>query len=366
MFVEYILIFVLLLAVTTGLYALIDRFFDKKVKSDSIVYVEALRDLLDGREESAFSKLRLAVAEDSENLDAYLRLGQLLRDYGKPERALQVHKDLTLRGGLKPFQKAAVLQQLAADYLAMENFDMAEAAIKELLQHDSNSRWANSRLLEIQQKAEKWEEAYDTAVALMKIESSKTKKPLAVFKYKMGLSQFKKREYHKARVYFKEALGLDPKYVEAYIAIGDSYTIEGRHEDAVSFWKKMIEAVPEESHQALDRLQKALYDLGRFGEIESICQKIIEQAPNGIEAKLTLANIYKKKGELDGAEKLLAEIVETNPQDVNVIMQLVRLYLEKRENQKLDRLFRTVERNYLRRNSTTIKMAGGNTVTSKH
>jgi tetratricopeptide (TPR) repeat protein len=182
----------------------------------------------------------------------------------------------------------------------------------------------------------------------------------------MGLSQFKKREYHKARVYFKEALGLDPKYVEAYIAIGDSYTIEGRHEDAVSFWKKMIEAVPEESHQALDRLQKALYDLGRFGEIESICQKIIEQAPNGIEAKLTLANIYKKKGELDGAEKLLAEIVETNPQDVNVIMQLVRLYLEKRENQKLDRLFRTVERNYLRRNSTTIKMAGGNTVTSKH
>lgn len=366
MLVQYILIFVILLAVTTGLYALIDRFFDHKIKTDSTVYVEALRDLLDGREESAFAKLRQTVAEDSENLDAYLRLGQLLRDYGKPERALQVHKDLTLRGGLKPAQKAAVLQQLAGDYLAMANYDMAEAAVKELLQYDAHNRWANSRLLEIQQKAEKWEEAYDTAVALMKIESNKSKKPLAAFKFKMGMSEFKKREYHKARVLFKEALGLDPKYVEAYIAIGDSYALEKRHEDAVAFWEKLIEAVPEDGHQVLDRLQKTLYDLGRFGEIERICQNIIAQFPGGAQAKLTLANIYKKKGELDAAEKLLAEIVEISPDDVNVVMQLIRLYLEKRENQKLDRLFRSVEKNFLRRDALSPKSTSGNAVTSKH
>lgn len=365
MIIEYVLAFILLLAVTTGLYALIDRFFEKKVKSESAVYVEALRDLLDGRDESAFSKLRQSVAEDSENLDAYLRLGQLLRDYGKPERALQVHKDLTLRGALKPAQKALVLQQLAADYLALNNLDMAEAAAKELLQYDSGNRWAHARLLEIQQKAEKWEEAYDTAVSLLKIESNKSKKPLAVFKYKMGMSLFKKREYHKARVLFKEALGLDPKYAEAYVVIGDSYTLEGRHEDAVNFWGKMIETVPEESHQVLERLQKALYDLGRFGDIEQICQRIMEQVPNDTAAKLTLANIYKKKGELDSAERLLAEVVETNTGDVNVVMQLVRLYLEKRENQKLDRLFRTVERNQLRKLGNSVKQSGS-AVSSKN
>lgn len=347
MMVEYILIFVLLLAVTTGLYALVDRFFDKKVKSDSPVYVEALRDLLDGREESAFSKLRQAVAEDSDNLDAYLRLGQILREHGKAERALQVHKDLTLRAGLKSEDKAAVLRQLTADYLELDNFDMAEAAVKELLQYDSNNRWAHTRLLEIQKKAEKWEDAYDTAVTLMKIESNKSKKPLAVFKYKMGMALYKKREYHKARVIFKEALGLDPKYSDAYIAIGDSYNIEGRHEDAVSFWEKLIEAAPSEGHQVLERLQKTLYDLGRFGDTESICEKILEQVPDDVIAKLTLADIYKKKGELEAAERLLSEIVETDLSDVNVVMQLVRLYLEKRDNQKLDRLFRMVEKSRL-------------------
>ncbi|MGH8016236.1 MAG: tetratricopeptide repeat protein [Candidatus Zixiibacteriota bacterium] len=364
MLVEYILIFVLLLAVTTGLYALIDRFFEKKTKSESVVYVDALRDLLDGRVEAAFAKLRQAVSEDSENLDAYLRLGQILREHGKPERALQVHKDLTLRGNLKPAQKAAVLQQLATDYLDLKNFDMAEAAVKELLQYDANHRWGHARLLEIQQKGEKWEEAYDTAVALLKSEANKSKKPLAVFKFKMGMVLYKKREYHKARVLFKEALGLDPKYVEAYIAIGDSYTIEGRQEDAVAFWQKLLEEVPEEGHQVLDRLQKTLYELGRFGDIENICQRIITQAPDDIYAKLTLANIYKKKGELDAAERLLAEVVELKSDDVNVVMQLVRLYLEKRENQKLDRLFRMVEKNRRKPPTPTGKMPGG-ALTSK-
>jgi len=365
MVVEYILIFVLLLAVTTGLYALIDKFFEKKEKSESVIYVEALRDLLDGREESAFSKLRQAVAEDSSNLDAYLRLGQILRQYGKPERALQVHKDLTLRGGMKDEQKASVLHQLASDYLALNNFDMAETAVKELLKYDSNSRWAHIQLLEIQQKSEKWDEAYDTAVSLMKIESNKSKRPLAAFKYKMGMNLYKKREYHKARVLFKDALGLDPKYVEAYIAIGDSYTQEGRHEDAVTFWEKLIEAVPDEGHLVLDRLEKTLYDLGRFGDIESICEKIMAQVPNDINAKLTLANIHKKKGELEAAERLLADVVELNPDDVHVVMQLVRLYLEKRENQKLDRLFRMVEKNRRRKSAQLAKPSGSSSITSK-
>jgi len=349
----------------TGLYALYDRIFERKSKSESAVYVEALKDLLDNRVESAFAKLRQAVAEDSENLDAYLRLGQILREHGKVERALQVHKDLTLRGGLKPEQKSKVLQQLAADYLMLENVDMAEAAVKELLQYDSDNRWARARLLEIQQKSEKWEDAYDTAVALLKTESNKSKKPLAVFKYKMGMALYKKREYHKARVLFKEALGLDPKYVEAYISIGDSYAIEGRQEDAVSFWEKLLEEVPESGHRVLDRLQKTLYDLGRFGDIENICQKIITQVPDDIYAKLTLANIYKKKGELDSAERLLAEVVEMKPDDIMVVMQLVRLYLEKRENQKLDRLFRMVEKNRQR----TLGEPGGlgsNMLTSKN
>ena len=91
----------------------------------------------------------------------------------------------------------------------------------------------------------------------------------------------------------------------------------------------------------------------------------MEQVPNDTVSKLTLANIYKKKGELEAAERLLAEVVELNPGDVVVVMQLVRLYLEKRENQKLDRLFRMVERNQQRKSTAGLKSTGS-AISSKH
>ena len=342
--IEYILIFVLLFVVTVGLYALYSKYVDKKSSNESGVYVKALQDLLDGRIESAFSNLRQTVSEDSSNIDAYLRLGQILREHGKPERALQVHKDLTLRDGLAATQKATVLRELFLDYSTLKDTDMAEAALKELLSYDSGNRWGHVKLMELQKEESKWEEAYDSAVTILKLEADKSKKPLAVFKYKIGMDLTKKRDYHKARILFKEALGLDPKYSDAFIAIGDSYAQEERYEDAVNFWEKLIEAVPSDGGRVIDRLKRSLFDLGRFGDIESICEKILEQVPSDRKAKLTLAEIYKKKGELDSAERLLFDLVEESPKDVNIVMQLVRLYLEKNENEKLDRLFRNIEK----------------------
>ncbi|MCK4633017.1 MAG: hypothetical protein KAT79_07070, partial [candidate division Zixibacteria bacterium] len=165
---EYVLIFFGLLVVLVGLYSLYMRLSKKKPLEDSELYVAALRDLLDDKKETAFSKLRQVVASDSGNVDAYLRLGQILRDYNKPEQALQVHKDLATRGGLIDEEKAAILGQLYYDYIAMDNVDTAEAALKELITLRSENQWALARLLEVQKKAGKWDDAYDTAVKILK------------------------------------------------------------------------------------------------------------------------------------------------------------------------------------------------------
>ncbi|MEW5994737.1 MAG: tetratricopeptide repeat protein, partial [Candidatus Zixiibacteriota bacterium] len=92
---EYLIIFLILLAVSFAFFLAWERFTRREKKPLSSLYVEALRDLLDGKRVAAFSKLRQVVTEDSNNLDAYLRLGQILRENKKPDRALQVHRDLT-------------------------------------------------------------------------------------------------------------------------------------------------------------------------------------------------------------------------------------------------------------------------------
>ncbi len=340
---EYFFAFIILLIVAAIFYVLYDKYVNRPVKSDSELYVEALCDLLDGRQESAFTKLRQVVIDDSNNIDAYIRLGQILRENKKPDRALQVHKDLTLRSGLTPEEKAEILKQLYADYVDLNDFDMAQAALKELVTLKTRDRWAYTRLLEIQKKSEAWDEAYDTAVMLLKIEGNKSKKPLAAFKYHMGETHYRKREYHKARVLFKEALGFDPTYVPAYLAIGDSYYEEKRFEDAVNFWSKLISAVPDEGHRVIERLKKTLFDLGRYGEIHGICEDILKDSPRNLEARLCLAEFHEKKGDNDLSQQILEGVVDDYPNELKAVAELIRVYLNKGEHNKIQDLVRNIE-----------------------
>ncbi len=344
--IEYLAAFLILLVAALLVYMFYERLYRQETKEGSTLYSEALADLLNGRMEKAFSKLRQVVSEDSANVDAYLRLGQILREYRQPERALQIHRDLTLRAGLNADQKASILEQLASDYLVMNNHDMAEAALKELRVLEPRNRWAADTLLTLLQRQKKWEEALEMASAVIKQEGSKSKKPLAVFKYQMGDDLYKKRDYHKARVLFKEAIGFDSQYVEAYLAVGDSYHDERRYEDAVGFWSKLIEAVPSQGHIVIGRLKTTLFELGRYGDLVGICEQIIQHAPENVDARLTLADIHAKKGDLSQAAEILSRVVDEHPEHQRAMVQLIRLYLEKGDRHRLDSLFRTLERSW--------------------
>jgi lipopolysaccharide biosynthesis regulator YciM len=341
---EYVLVLLVLLFGVTSAYLLYERYSRRTKRSETTPYVEALRDLLDGKQESAFTKLRQVVIDDSNNIDAYLRLGQILREYNRPDRALQVHKDLTLRAGLARAEKTAILRQLVLDYIAVRELPTAEAALEELISLDPQDHWAHRELLELQTKAQKWDDAYDTAVHLLKLQSNKSKKPLAQYKYFAGLQMYKRREYHKARILFKEAIGLDPTYVQAYLAIGDSYYEEKRLEDAVNYWNKLIAAEPAQGRLVIERLKKTLFELGRFGEIMEICRNILEHDPKNIDARRMLAEFYEKKGETHLAVELLEQIVDDYPDDLTTVVALIRYYEEKDDTKKLDELLRTLER----------------------
>ncbi|MEA2031415.1 MAG: tetratricopeptide repeat protein [candidate division Zixibacteria bacterium] len=340
--VGYALVFLVLLAISLAFFLVYRRFLSKPAQPVSSLYIESLKDLLNGEQLQAFTKLRQVVIEDTANIDAYLRLGQILRENNKPDRALQIHKDLTLRTHLSNDDKEAILRQLAEDYLALKDFDTAEAALKELTGLVSKNRWAYEKLLEIQEGAHRWDEAYETAASILKIEANKSRKKLAVYKYRLGDELYQKREYHKARLLFKEAIGLDPTYVYAYLAIGDTYCDEERYEDAVNFWKKLITAVPGHGHQVIGRLKKTLFDLGRYGELSDICRNILNYDSHNLEARLTLAEFSEKKGDIDTACEILEGIVDDQPDHFKSVLELIHVYLERDDRRKLENLLRTL------------------------
>jgi lipopolysaccharide biosynthesis regulator YciM len=342
--VDYVLSLLVLFFGALAFYLVYDRFMNRPKSSESSTYSDALRDLLDGRQETAYTKLRQVVADDPGNVDAYLRMGQILRENNQPARALQIHKDLTLRAGLTRPQKVAILRQLASDYIATDDLVTAEAALKEIRSLDSGNYWAHTQMLSIQEKAQQWEQASETAEQILKLEGNRSKKPLARYGVARGDQLYRQKEYHKARIAYKEAISLDPTCVQAYLSIGDSYAEEQRYEDAVTFWTKLITAVPEQAHMVIDRLKTTLFELGRYGDIADICQEILAHAPGNATARRTLAEFHQRKGDSEMAIAMLEQLVDDHSDDRAAILDLVRLYHEKGDRKKLSDLIRTLER----------------------
>jgi len=338
-----IIIFLLAVIALILLYVLYGRYRKEKKSKDPASYIDGLRALLDGREEQAFSKFRDVISEDSDNIDAYIRIGNILRKYGKPDKAIEVHRDLTLRHGLTAVEKSRILRAMAEDFIEMDDTESAAAALKELMSGDGSDRWAAGKLLEVYSRKEDWSAAYDTRETILRLDGVKSKAGLAIYKFLQGVKLFEDREYHKARLIFKEAVNLDTACTPAYIYIGDSYLAENRLEDAANIWRKMTKTIPNESFHVLGRLKKVLFDLGRFGEIETVCNDILASSPNNIDARMTLADYHFKKGEMDIAAEHLNTAIDENPDSHLPVLELVKVYLATGEKKKISNLINRLE-----------------------
>ena len=88
----------------------------KYKKSEKDLYYEALDLLLLGKLKEAYATLLALIKNDTENVKAYLKLGQVLREIGKPDKALKVHRSLLIRRDLTNYEKIELYKSIALDY----------------------------------------------------------------------------------------------------------------------------------------------------------------------------------------------------------------------------------------------------------
>ncbi len=334
-----LIVFLLAVLALIIIYFYYDRYRKVKKGKDPQPYIEGLRALLEGKDELAFAKFRDVVSEDSSNIDAYIRIGNILRKYDKFENALQIHKDLTLRHGLEDAQKVTILDSVAEDYIKLKDFQAAKNILVEAIRLDGNDRRLTKKLIKVLLKLEDWDAAFNIRQKLAKLSpEEKGEGNLAIYKFLQGRKLFDKKKYHDARLVFKEAININAGCVPAYIWIGDSYLAENRLENAVAVWNDMIKAAADESFLVLERLEKALFELGKFGAISDICRDILSVSTDNIDARLTLAEYHNKKGEYPLAIEHLRVAAENHPDSFRPVLDLARLYLVTDDKKKLKEL----------------------------
>ncbi|NOZ61099.1 MAG: tetratricopeptide repeat protein [Calditrichaeota bacterium] len=306
----YILIGVGLIIILLIAFILIRR-RGRKIDA-SLEYTTALNYLIAGDKDAALDKLRLAVRNDTHNIDAYLKIGDILRERGFYDRAVKIHRGLLIRPSLNVGQRIDILKSLIADYKEAKRFDRALVFADQLAESARNERWAQDLRLKIQEAAGDWDHAFETRKALYKSKDAENKKILALYKVEAGRELASQGKEHEARLKFREAIKLDGGCPPAYLYLSDSYARENRFNDALTELKRFIEQAPDKAYLAFQRFRDVLFHIGNFGEVESIFRKLLEKDPNNEPVRFALADIYERKGELQRAIALCQNCLEKN------------------------------------------------------
>jgi len=300
-------------------------------------YAEALNLLLAGRDEEALNKLRETVNKNSHNIDAYLKIGDILRKLGQIERAINVHKYLTVRKGLSAKQHKNILESLALDYQAAGQYERALEVLVRALEADKKANWAREMKLSLYEEMGDWTKAFQTLKELKSKNGKFDFRRLASYKIREGLiiSEIEENE-KKAQACFNEAIKIDAECVAGYIALADSFQRENRTDDALNTLKRFMKKVPKQSFLAFSRIKDLLYEGGVFGEIENIYQEIIDTQPDNLMARLALAEIFEKKGEYGKAIEECQAILDRDIKHKSARKFLIKLYHKaKREEEAL-------------------------------
>ena len=73
------------------------------------------------------------------------------------------------------------------------------------------------------------------------------------------------------------------------------------------------------------KIESALFDLGRYSEVEKFYQKLISLDKFNLEAVIKLANVLEEKGEINTALNLVENISDKNNKDIRIDLMKLKL-----------------------------------------
>lgn len=306
-------------------------------------YVEGLIALVRGDRDSAFSLLQRAVRGGRAPVDAYVRVGELLRENGDAGKALQIHKSLTVKPDLDRGQKIELFTNIAMDYSAMGQSAQAvkvlETAVKTMGLKDPAIYELLARENHILGRSD---DAY-RYLKEMKKSGVLGERELSLYLCTAGEKKADENDLKEARKLVQRALRHDPSNGYAYLTLGNIEEKLGNDDAAVGNWRKAANSEPELSAAALTNLERVLFQSGTFGDIEKIYREVLEKRPWDEHATLALASFYRKQGRGGEAIESLEEYRSMHPESVAATALLTSLYAMLRDRDELGRFLEANE-----------------------
>lgn len=345
---------ILFVAIVTLLAFLLIR--ERRISRRQVVkesaYIRGLSALIDGDDHTALDLLKDAVREDSSNIDAYIRLGDLYRRKGQPTHAYQIHRSLLLRAALAPTAEARILQSLAEDLLDLGKNVRVREVLTDLLKHPAEGV-RQARVALIAERAGEWEKAYEIRKEMWKSDKAGEKMQRRIALYRTWTaSQIKRKDDARdVRDKLRDALKSDAGCVPAHLALGDTLYMATELDEAIQHWRRIVDQTPAFAYLTFERLEQAFFDRGtlgrgKIGDLEAIYDRLLQAHPDDVSTLEALGNLHHKRGELSDAIAVCQKALEISPKSRAIRRRLV-LFLHEagrtRESEReLDQLLQTL------------------------
>ena len=228
-------------------------------------YFRGVNFLLNDQPDKAIEAFLEVVKLEPETIDLHFALGGLFRRRGEFDRAIRMHENLLGREGLIEEQRLRALAELGQDYLKAGLLDRAEQAFTKLLDTPHHGI-ARAFLLEIYVQEKDWHKAIDAARVLERDTHKPLNAEIAHFHCELALLAAAGSDVETAKSELEAALVANRQSVRANLMGGDLDAAAGRHEDAITDWRR-VEA-QSAGHMALvvERVLGSYRQLGRLAE----------------------------------------------------------------------------------------------------
>ncbi len=326
--VEIILLLLVLIGGGVAAYFLILRNRPGQKKTDYL-YTEALDALLKGNKRVAVQRLRDVVKQDSNHVNAYLQLGNILRDTA-PQQAIKIHQSLTVRPNLSDALQLEIHKALAQDYKCVNDYNRAHEEAEIILKLQRRNLWATDFLVKLEEEKGNWSAAAQYARLSQKIRNTSNKEQLAKYQLNEGLDLLKEGKTGQALSAFQKASKLAPEFHLPYKYMGDIYEQNRNLTKAIEHWEKYALRTKNNGADVFSKIESALFDLGRFSEIEQFYRRILKNDSNNLEALSKLANVLVEKGDMDSALALIENALNKNPDSLPARLMKLKLNLSRK------------------------------------
>ena len=286
--------------------------------SSSIHYILGLDYLASRQIDRAVSELTHAARENTEATDVFLILGNLLREKGQIERAIQIHQSLLHRPGLSKSERAHALLCLGMDFKRAGFRNRAMDTFEEVVRLEPKNAYALHHLMKIHEEEQDWEKARAAQDELSRVTGASDATLEAFHLDQMGLAASRSGDPTAAVRAFEEATRLDRKLPPPYLHHGDLLAEQGKLEEAEALWQRLAKESPSFAHLVFGRLERVRKKLGREERMEKLYEQVIRDDERDFRGRMALARLRRAQGRSEEAFELLLEAVARNPHALGV------------------------------------------------